>query len=543
MPYKVLIVDDEPIIRFGLSSCVNWQEEGLLLIGEASNGEAALSIMSEQDVNILITDIKMPIMDGLELTRLVKDLQPNIKVILVSSYTDFEFAREAVKLGVVVDYLLKPTMEPSDLQRILRICKERLDSDEARNLKVEKLVNQEMKQQLHRLEWNVKAYLSGDEPNFEWKPAWMQESLVIAVWKFDSNEQKEVLLQQWVMLEKAKDQLSAWCAHGITFITGDDEMVTLLVDRQGSGIADITAYHKRLIQEIGRYFTVGVSPVISHFRSVRDAFKWAVTALDTSFYEGKGQIYLGRIPSNAQQERAGGSIEMDERMTILREQFSKAIASADNEACTQVFDQYVALWRQRIYTRSEIVIQARSLLIILGPQHFTRYSEDGMQQMMIQLVNVEKAPTLDALTGMVRQELQRLWEPDHLRVLSDDAGGVHIIQLALSYIQEHYRREVSLQEVADHVHMSKNYFSEQFKKRTGHNFIDFVIRLRLHYAKHLLESTTLRVGEVGQQAGFNSPKHFLKLFKRQIGSTPLEYREHYLLTKSHRIRDEDEVSS
>ncbi len=111
MTYKVLIVDDEPMIRLGISSCVLWEEEGFDLAGESANGEAALQLVKEQEINILITDIKMPLMGGLELTRQVSRLFPNIKVILISSYSDFEFAREAVKLGVVVDYLLKPTME------------------------------------------------------------------------------------------------------------------------------------------------------------------------------------------------------------------------------------------------------------------------------------------------------------------------------------------------------------------------------------------------------------------------------------------------
>ena len=151
-----------------------------------------------------------------------------------------------------------------------------------------------------------------------------------------------------------------------------------------------------------------------------------------------------------------------------------------------------------------------------------------MQSLMNKLATIENSPTLESLVSYVRKELHRLWEPDQLLVATDDIGGAYTIQLALTYIQDNYRQEISLQEVANYAHMSKNYFSEQFKKRTGFNFIDFVIRLRIHYAKHLLETTSMRVVDIGEQSGFNSPKHFLKLFKRMTHATPGEYREQLL---------------
>src|SRR5690554_2907780 len=127
MPYKVMVVDDEPMIRFGLVSCIDWKMEGFELIGEAANGASALRLLNDQHLDVLITDIKMPLMDGLELSRSLKQINPNVKVIIVSSYSDFGYAQQAVRLGVVMDYILKPTMEPEDLLRIVRACKEELD--------------------------------------------------------------------------------------------------------------------------------------------------------------------------------------------------------------------------------------------------------------------------------------------------------------------------------------------------------------------------------------------------------------------------------
>lgn len=523
MPYKVMIVDDEPIIRFGLSSCVDWEQEGLSLIGEAANGEAALRIIREHAVDILITDIRMPLMDGLELTRQVKDFLPNVKVILISSYSDFEFAREAVKLGVVVDYLLKPTMEPDDLIRILHNCKQHLDMEKLRYQKEERFVHEEYKHQMLQFESKLKSYLGGTTVHLDWKPDWLTGPLVIAIWKYDALE-IDANLHGIVLLESVKEQLNAWCAQGISFVSGNDEIITLLADHNGSVNNAIGSYHQQLAIHGGPNFTVGISPSIHSIISVRDALEWAVLAIESSFFQGKGKCYLGAISAHNDDELMNIQEDLQRQHRILREKFSRSFASSDRELCMEIFELYVLQWKNPHYKRQDIILDARNLIMISGSHHLKHQTEEVMQSMVKKLTTIENSPTFEMLVSYVRKELQRLWEPDQL-LITTELGGAHTIQLALSYIQDNYRREISLQEVADYVHMSKNYFSEQFKRCTGFNFIDFVIRLRIHYAKHLLETTSSRIIDIGLQSGFNSPKHFLKLFKRMVHATPGEYRD------------------
>ena len=131
MVYKVVLADDEPIIRCGIASCIPWQEAGFELAGTASNGREALQICAREHIDVIISDIRMPVMDGLELVREAKKINPGVKAVMVSSYSEFQYAQEAVKSGVVVDYLLKPTMDPEDLVEVLKRCKERLDEEKA----------------------------------------------------------------------------------------------------------------------------------------------------------------------------------------------------------------------------------------------------------------------------------------------------------------------------------------------------------------------------------------------------------------------------
>lgn len=527
MVYNALIVDDEPMIRFGLASCVDWEREGVRLAGEAANGEAALTHMRSEDIHILITDIKMPLMDGLELIRHAKELRPELKVVLVSSYSDFAYAVEAVKLGVVVDYLLKPTMEPEDLLRVIRTCKERLARDLAGSEKEARLIEEETKSKTIKFEEELKAFLGGVGEGFAWKPEWAIGNVALAVWRLE--EEGGDALRHLVSLEAAKNRLNQWCGHGLSFLSGDDELITMIADHNGSALSDIARYHRQLAEQgSAERFTVGVSPVVHRLQSATEAYGWARKALDNAFFDGRGRCYLGEIPAGDERKRQEQAQwqerELDAGFERLREKFSKAYAFSDQPGSEAALAEMIAIWKGRRYGRKEIVAHARSLLMIMWSHRFRMKTEEDMGLMMGKLEGLEQSPGLDALIFVVREELSRFWKPDD-RPVAVDAGGAHVIQLALSYIQEHYRKDISLQDVADYVHMSKNYFSEQFKQRTGMNFIDFVISLRLHYAKHLLEHTSLKVIDVGAESGFNSPKHFLKLFKRELGCTPLEFRE------------------
>jgi two-component system response regulator YesN len=524
MSYKVMIVDDEPIIRFGLSSCVNWDNEGLSLVAEASNGEAALNQIREQAIHILITDIRMPLMDGLELTRQVKELLPDVKVILVSSYSDFEFAREAVKLGVVVDYLLKPTMEPENLIHILRICKQRLDEEQLRYRKEERFEHEEYKHRMMQLEYNLKSYLSETVTDIEWKPDWLSGPIAMAIWKYDASDENNDL-PRMVWLESVKEQLNTWCEEGISLVTGKDEIVTVIADHNGEANHRIKSYHHQLAMNEGSSFTVGISPTIHSYKRMRDALSWASFALESSFFHGRGQCYMGCIPARLQDRLNDKEEKLQQEKKILRDKLAKSFASSDRDQCMETVELYVGQWNSGDYSRQDIILEARNLIMMSESHYVKHQSEEAMSSLMDKLTMVESCPTIDVLVSYIRREINRLWEPGQLLIATDDASGAHTIQLALSYIQDNYRQEISLQEVADYAHMSKNYFSEQFKKRMGFNFIDFVIRLRIHYAKHLLETTSLRIVDIGIQSGFNSPKHFLKLFKRMSQMTPGEYRD------------------
>jgi two-component system response regulator YesN len=206
------------------------------------------------------------------------------------------------------------------------------------------------------------------------------------------------------------------------------------------------------------------------------------------------------------------------------------VASVNKEASYNVLQECLTMWERGTFDKSEIMTQAQSLLTIVWTRSVRLGAEEMMQNILDKQNDIRQIATLEDLNKFVCGEFQRIWETSDFPIVALDSGSAHAIQLALPYIHENYRGPLSLSDVADHVHMSKNYFSEQFKRLTGLNFIDFLIRLRIHYAKQLLVTTSLKIYDIGIQSGFNSSKHFLKLFKRMEGCTPVEYRQRHTIS-------------
>jgi two-component system response regulator YesN len=525
MSYRVLIVDDEPMIRCGLSACIDWDNEGFFLVGEAINGKVALDHYLTKNIDILITDIKMPLIDGLELTRQWQQYQSNIKVILISSYSDFEYAREAVQLGVVADYLLKPTMEPEDLLSILQKCKSALDEEALKEQENSFYYKEAEKNKYNQLEMKMKRILNGGSVQADELPEWMREPLVLAVWEQDnpSNDSLESLLQ----METAKEKLLTWFTKGVAFVTGENQLVTLFPNDSGKACIDIKKYRQTLSSEYNLCFTTGISPSFHHVNSIVDAYRWSSASLLQSFYEGRGKCFIGKIDSNNHLQKPSLSTS-ETKWSDLRVRFSKEFALSNKENSQQILEEYFSLWKNDKKPREEILTETRHLLTMMWSRKQKLKTEEMMKEILDKLEGLNRTETLEDLVVYIRSEFSMIWDNQMFSVIPEDSKGAHVIQLALSYIQENFRKELSLKEVADHVYMSKNYFSEQFKHFTGLNFIDFVISLRIHHAKQLLGDTALRIQDVGTKSGFQSPKYFLKLFKREVACTPAEYRQkHY----------------
>lgn len=382
--YNVMIVDDEPVIRFGLKASIEWEKEDLCLIGDYSNGEQAWEAIQQQPVDILITDIKMPLMDGLELTKRTVRRSSSTKVILVSSYADFEYVREGIQLGAV-DYVLKPTLEPKEFVVLLQKCIHLLKEERSVKEKLTAWEETNRKQEQKNTEDMMKKVLFEEQDASLLKECspWLEKKLLVALLELDYMEQRSQqyeFLQKTAVLEQTQSLFYEYEPAGIYFPIGENELL-LCVQAESDPAGQLKQLQEQTVKK-GFSFSV----------------EWAV---------------------------------MDQVEAIREsEPFVKANAGNENELVTK----------------------------------------------------------------------------------------------ALRYIHGHYTEELTLQKLADHVHISRNYFSVLFKRFSGQNFIDYVIELRVKKAMDLLEKTALKVYEVAEQSGFNDVKYFSKLFKKSTGYSPVDYR-------------------
>lgn len=517
MAYKVILVDDEPIIRYGIASCIPWAEEGFELAGQAANGKEALKLLQRERVDIIISDIMMPAMDGLELAREAKKINPRVKVVMVSSYSEFKYAQEAVKTGVVVDYLLKPTMDPEDLLAVLHTCKDQLDLEEASQERDAFYAEEKERQLVEEAESRLRRCLLAGEPPPQPIRPWMREPLALSIWSWTPGA---------AFAEELRSRLKRLGTEMLVAVTGEQELALLQPDDNGSALSRLGRFHRELIGETAAALSVGASPAFHELKSLRSAYGWAGHALAEAFFRGEGRIYRGSIVPR----RAEGQLSRDS-WSEIQEACAKALDEAEmNSFATSCLERVFERWEQPSAHKKDVIGEAQSLLILfhaklkkLHPDYTTRRAWD-------QLREIEATPSLEALVSWFRSLADQYRAEEPIPVMAEDSCNMHSIQLAMAYIRQHYLRDLSLQDAAEYVHMSKNYFSEQFKRHTGMNFIDYIIHLRIQHAKRLLRTTSMRVYEVGMQSGFNSSKHFLKSFKRKVACTPAEYRLRHAAT-------------
>lgn len=517
--WRAVIVDDEPIIRFGIKASVDWSKEGIEIVADCANGFEALQLLEQEPIDLLITDIKMPIMDGLALTKRALELRPEMKVILVSSHNDFEYVREGLKLGVA-DYILKHTLEPEELLQVVRHCLELLEKETDGKRGGPAVGKEDGVQLRKRFEGDLKLLLMEKNGNLPERscscPEWLNDGysgLVILLNRVYLIEEQQGFLHKSVLLEQLTEALYGEEAEGIAVQTAEHELFFLLPAPAPEADAERMPDESRLLrlkerieEESGAVVTIGWATGCGTV-GIREIYAHCKKASDRGFFEGSG-IY--RFDSAYSVSRDG---------LRLPEMFRSSEDTSD-ERLAALLAEWREDWSGGGCSPLSLKEEASRVLSMMFKQQVDPYA------LVETFDRLFKTETLGELCEVLQLSIAELRKS---RCDSfDTPGSKHPVDRALEYIRGHYLEMMTLQQVADYVHVSKNYFSILFKKVTGQNFIDYVITLRVQRAKDLLAGTDLKVYEVAEQSGFNDVKYFSKLFKKIAGSSPVDYRERML---------------
>ncbi|KIL51060.1 response regulator transcription factor [Jeotgalibacillus campisalis] len=507
--YNIMIVDDEPVIRFGLKASIDWKGEGLFFAGDYSNGQAALEAMKTQPVDILITDIKMPLMDGLTLMKHAINQNPSLKVILISSYNDFDFVKEGLVLGAV-DYVLKPTLEPESLLILIKKCAALL-SDEQRMKEKMKAADQTAKDtERRKLEHDFKSAIVQTNKELPFPSSWKEEDRVLIMYmKLQDAEKIEAekgTYYKSLLLDDIQQAFYEKVEEGICFPLGQSDLIFFLHYKK-DGDHPIQRLKQKLEKAVGHPLSFGYE-IATSFEAVPVSVERSKRAFQRKFFYPEKSLF----PYPDQPSRSRQWVQLCEEVDIE--------SSARSDLFSYV-EKRVEMWKE-YETDPDVIKQAVCGWLIKRFYHDIEY--DVLLERHAELVS---ACSLIELTERFKMKVEECEEIKSNRSFPSHTDN-ELIDRALTYIHEHYQHELTLQLVADHIHISRNYFSLLFKRLMKQTFIDYVIELRIKKAKELLGTTTMKVYEVAEQSGFKDVKYFSKLFKKTTGRTPVDYRSNML---------------
>ncbi|GFH42720.1 hypothetical protein Hs30E_12710 [Lactococcus hodotermopsidis] len=496
---KVLIVDDELSIRAGIRNLINWEESGFTLVGEATNGRDALTQIEQYQPHIVLTDIIMPLLNGVELSNIIAKNYPEIQVIVLSSHDDFDLVKSSFQNGIV-DYILKPTLTPESLLAILKQSAAKI-----------KLIQSEVDPKI-KLENALNQYLSGYTSDFEFEK--LSDLL---------SGKRYHLLYSSLSLYKQPQEMRKQIQHyfnliaddfaTIGFITSQND-VGLLIGVTNSETKDLRAY---LLYKIGLldfcethpFFTLSSS--FEELWRVKVEFEMLKTASQNQRFYFKNLAVVDKKDLLAYQY----GHEFDSPY-FLKTLVNKAYLAGISQAKAYLNDLL-------IHTVSPVFLKEQTSTIfynLFNVLENNKYLHDDFaKNRMTFIMKLNSCEFADDFSLLVRKTIESLET-----TLNGSLDHNEVFQEILDYIEAHFSEQITLTALSEKFHFSYNYLSSYFSTNYNATFSDYLKTLRMEKAKTLLKNSELNLSEISEAIGFSDLAYFSKVFKKEIGTSPSKYR-------------------
>ncbi len=519
--YRVLLVDDEEDIREGISRKMDWLGLGFSLVGEAANGQDALELAESLRPDVILTDIKMPFMDGLELCRILTDRLPAARFVVFSGFDAFEYAKQAIQMNVV-EYILKP-INADELSAVLRRLKDQLDRERAERRNVELLRSRYMENLPVLRELFYANLLDGRiEPGTERERAahldidlqgeeWAVGLAYIGSDRRDALSTLSIqnLLEETLTADRCKLSLyNDWVAV-IVSLTESFTIYDLIrvLDR----VCTLAASY------LGLTLTVGVGAPCKELSGMARSAAEARTALEYRSMVGRGQvIYIGDL------EPDGGQV------LTFEEADERTLTAAVRLGSEQEVRDATAALAGKIREANPSAGQYNLFLmeLVTHLMKMTRRSGVGVEEVFgtgFSLPIQDSAlPSLEELEDWCAERYLRL--RTLIRRRQTDSAG-QTVETAKEYIRQHYAEsDLSVEKLCAYLHLSSTYFSTLFKRETGTSFTAYVTTVRMEAAAEAIRGTEEKTYLIAQRCGYEDPNYFSYVFKRHFGVTPTKYR-------------------
>jgi two-component system, response regulator YesN len=521
MAYKVFLVEDEIVTRENIRDNVNWKADGFEFCGEAADGELALPLLRTAIPDVLITDIKMPFMDGLQLCKIVRESMPSVKVIILSGHDEFEYAQRAIQLGVT-EYLLKP-VSAQDLHQVLQKIAMQLDQEHAERRSAERLWGQIGASQAAIRERFLLKLVIGVVSSAE---AFEQSKLLglnlIARWyqivviRIVSCNPMEKF--NYGKLERVQQIVTRWAEKNpeIFILKKDLEELVLII--KGDTQKSVEEEQNRILQPLDQQ-VIGTDCKLIIGRGFP---KDRITDISRSFLEAILEVEEASRGNEPPHERGFEKTQLLKADRLAIEDFLNSGAKEDIDS---FFDAIIQPLGESA-VRSYIVKVYLFVDIFLTTTRFIYHLGGDPNQILPEFDDIEKL--LASMKTLA--EIKEQWEKILLCGLTfrdshSTFPHINFVQQAKEYINKHFLEPgLSLSEVAAYVNHSLSHFSTVFNQETSQTFKEYITDIRIKKAKELLRTTNLTSSQIAYQIGYNDPHYFSFVFKKHTGLTPREFR-------------------
>lgn len=529
-PYRVLLADDEEEIRVGISRKIDWAGLGFALVGEAENGAEALELAEQLRPDVVLADIKMPFMDGLELCRRLKQSLPAAKLVVFSGFDDFEYARQAIGMNVS-EYILKPINAP-ELMAVLNKLKLQLDEQRLERRDMETLRRRYEESLPILIELFYTRLLDGrvrpeqisdraaryeiDLPQGTWTVALIHVDGP-GEGRTDSERDELLLLSVRAFFQERFDREGC----SVRSILYNDTVALLAHLSNQDQIYPLLEELERLCalaqSYLGVSLTVGIGLPCSGPGELHAAMEGARSALDYRVLMGGDRvIYIG-------------DLEPDRSARLsFEEEDQRALATAVKLGSVEQVEQVVRELTDRV-RETRLSLPQCHLFFLEMVTSLIKLARSGGAEMedvfgpgFTGVVSITDFRSLDELGGWLGSRCLKLREALG-RQRTDSAWNT--VERAKDFIADHYAdSELSVETLCSHLHLSPTYFSTLFKRETGMSFIAYVTDVRMDRASGLLRDTDEKTYLIAEKTGYLDPNYFSYVFKRHFGVTPSKFR-------------------
>ncbi|WP_223594426.1 response regulator transcription factor [Neobacillus bataviensis] len=497
---RTLIVDDEMLIRQGIKHYIDWEKEGFTIVEEASNGQEALELIELTNPHIIITDIVMPIMDGEELTRIVKERYPQIEIIILSSFGEFDYVRSTFQNGVV-DYILKPKLDAQSLLKALQTASSRIP-----------VFQKEDKQADARLSIGqiIQKLISGYEANFDVDS--VSEAFPYSHYCLLSVDLKKLQTDKLKKLEEALLHSIGQVEHYSFSV--DPKIHVLLLNVNEANIAEVMNFASTFAKA-----NPGIGLVLTEefldFSQIGTIYKESLLKLINY------RFYFPQMPFLSKKDLPELPIKKENfNLDWFTEEFKRKNFDA---AIRYLHDHVSSL--SKCYTTDVYEYKAffgniifNITILLSNMEYNVKQLENARYSYFKSIEDASNAVEVATLLNQFIEEAKTCifstqTEPDNLNM-----------KKIMEYIRNHYAEPITLKDVAKQFHFNPSYLSNYFSTHNNEGFIEYLNKIRIEEAAKMLIKGTVSISEISGLVGYSDHSYFCKVFKKIKGLSPSQYK-------------------